>query len=189
MRNGKNISFFLMSVGCLMIFTGCVSSFVIGLNEDKEIVNARMVDVSSTFEEFSTEVSLYEEQRDLLYEKTLSNLFYESMFQTDKEVKAKLAEYEELVNKIDKNRRQLDYLCSEVYYPDGNINSKCMNYKSIYEQVNNYFVTDINFYNKAINEYNTYANSLGEAYQLSQYPIKRDFIDFNKDDKFDGKEG
>lgn len=186
--NGKNISLFLMSIGCLMIFSGCVSSFIIGLREDKEIVMARMVDVSNTFEDFSTEVSLYEEQRDLLYSQVLSNLYYENMYLEDKAIKNSLSNYESMVNEIDKKRVNLDVLCNEVYYPDGNINSKCINYRSIFEQVNNYFVADIDFYNKIVDEYNTYASSLENPNKVSKYKILRKYIDFNNDGKFDGRE-
>ena len=188
MINGKNFAFFLMSIGCLLIFSGCVSSFIIELRTDKETVMARMVDVSDTFEDFSTEVSLYEEQRDLLYGQVLSNLYYDTMYFEDVNVKNRLSNYEAIVDQIDKKRVQLDTLCHEVYYPDGSINSKCMNYKSIFEQVNNYFVADISFYNKTVEEYNLYAKSLGSTNLISKYKITRDYIDFNNDKKYDGRE-
>lgn len=184
----NSISFVLIGLSLLMIFSGCVSSFIIGLREDQAQVMARMDDVSNSFEEFSTEVSLFEEQRDTLYEGVLSNFYYETMFQEDTIVKNKLSNYEALVNEIDKKRNSLDKLCSEVYYPDSAINSKCVNYKSIYEQVINYFVTDINYYNKTVNSYNSYAKSLGNPNVVSNYKTKKTFIDYNKDGKYDGRD-
>lgn len=188
MKKGRNIAFLMVGVGFLMIFSGCVSSFVIGLKSDQASVRARMEDVNHTFEEFSTSVSLYEEQRDLLYSQILSSFFYETMYVEDVIVKNRLSNYEAIVDEIDKKRIELDNLCNEVYYPDSSINSKCVNYKSIYEQVINYFVTDINYYNKTVSDYNGYATSLGNPNLVKKYETKKKFIDFNNDKNFDGRE-
>ena len=146
----KNLPFYMIGIAFLMIFTGCVSAFIINLREDQSNVLSRMSDVSNTFEEFSTDVSIYEEQRDLLYTDVLSNLFYDNMFNTDKIVKNKISNYEAIVDEIDKKRIAMDELCKDVYYPDHTANSKCSNYKSIYEQVINYFVHDIEYYNSKL---------------------------------------
>jgi len=171
-----------------MIFSGCVSSFVIGLRNDQENVRSRMEDVSSVFEDFSTEVSIFEEQRDLLYGEVLSSFFYDTVFSEDKIVKTRLSNYEALVDQINKKRINLDKLCDDAYYPDSSINSKCSNYKTIYEQVVNCFVTDINFYNKSMDDYNKYATSLGNPNLVSSYKTSKKFIDFNGDKVFDGRE-
>ncbi len=188
MTKKRNLAFILMGIGSVMIFSGFVSSFIIGLNKDRAIVRARMVDVNNVFEEFSTQVSIYEEQRDLLYETTLSNFYYDKMFQEDSKVKNKVSNYEAIVDAITKKTKQLDTLCDEVYYPDSTVNSKCINYKSIYEQVNNYFVTDINYYNKNIDKYNTYISGQGGANVIKKYETKKKYIDYNKDKKYDGRE-
>ncbi len=188
MTKKRNLAFILMGVGSLMIFSGFVSSFIIGLNEDREIVRARMIDVNNTFEEFSTQVSIYEEQRDLLYEKTLSSFYYDKMFQEDSTVKNRVSNYEAIVDAITKKTKQLDTLCDEVYYPDSSVNSKCINYKSIYEQVNNYFVTDVTYYNKNIDKYNTYIKSNGGNNVIKRYETDKKFVDYNKDKKYDGRE-
>ena len=184
----RNLAFILMGIGSVMIFSGFVSSFIIGLNKDRAIVRARMVDVNNVFEEFSTQVSIYEEQRDLLYETTLGNFYYDKMFQQDSTVKNRVSNYEAIVDAITKKTKQLDSLCDEVYYPDSKVNSKCINYKSIYEQVNNYFVTDIEYYNKNIDKYNTYIKGQGGANVIKKYETKKKYIDYNKDKKYDGRE-
>ena len=79
-------------------------------------------------------------------------------------------------------------MCDDVYYPESSINNKCINYKSIYEQVVNYFVTDINIYNKNIVNYNNYQASLGSGLLLKSYDTNKKFIDYNKDGSYDGKE-
>ena len=184
----KNLPFYMIGIAFLMIFTGCVSAFIINLREDQSNVLSRMSDVSNTFEEFSTDVSIYEEQRDLLYTDVLSNLFYDNMFNTDKIVKNKISNYEAIVDEIDKKRIAMDELCKDVYYPDHTANSKCSNYKSIYEQVINYFDHDIEYYNSNINHQNDYSIKNGLNVSLKKYESKKKYIDYNGDGKFDGKE-
>lgn len=188
MEKIRSVALVLIGVSLVMIFSGCVSSFVIGLRNDQENVRARMEDVSAVFEDFSAEVSIFEEQRDLLYGEVLSTFFYETVYSEDKLVKTRLSNYEALVDLINKKRISLDKLCDDAYYPDSSINSKCSNYKTIYEQVVNCFVTDINFYNKSMTDYNKYATSLGNSNLVSSYKTSKKFIDFNGDKVFDGRE-
>ena len=75
-----------------------------------------------------------------------------------------------------------------MYYPDGVINSKCNNYKAIYEQVVNYYVTDIKNYNNNIKKYNEYQKSINSNLILNIYKTDKDYIDYNEDKIFDGKE-
>lgn len=184
----RKFAYSLLGIGCLMIFSGCVSSFILGLRADQMSVLNRMNMVSDEFEEFSTTVTVFEEQRDLLYKEVLDKLYYDSMYSNDNSVKNKLSNYEAIVNEIDKKTGMLDNLCNEVYYPDSRVNSKCNNYRSIYEQVVNCFVTDINQYNAKVDEYNKSIKLTNGSNVISKYKTNRDFIDYNDDGRFDGKE-
>lgn len=183
----RNFPIYLLCFGLVLIFSGAVSIFILNLRADQATVLKRMGTVCDDFEEFSTYVSIFEEERDSLYSEVLSNLYYDNMFVTDEPVKERLEKYENLVKEVDKKRESLDNLCSDVYYPDSSVNSKCNNYKSIYEQVVNYFVTDINFYNKSVEDYNAYIKTLNGA-TIKKYETKFKFIDYNGDGKKDGSE-
>ena len=152
----RRFAYVLMTFSFILIVSGSVSSFLLGLKADKDSTYKRMDTVSDSFETFSTNVSAFEDMRDELYNSVLSN--------------------------------KLDKLCEDVYYPESSINNKCINYKSIYEQVVNYFVTDINIYNKNIVNYNNYQASLGSGLLLKSYDTNKKFIDYNKDGSYDGKE-
>lgn len=186
--NNKKIAYFLMTLSFVMIISGGVSSFVINLKADKEETYNRMNDVSNTFEVFSTNTSIFENYRDELYNTVLSNVYYDSLFLEDTNIKNKLSNYENLVDQLKKNTLILNKLCDDIYYPKSDINNKCHNYKSIYEQVVNYFVSDINVYNKNVVKYNEYQRNNGSSYSIEKYNTKKSFIDYNKDNKFDGKE-
>lgn len=184
----RKVAYFLMTLSFVMIIAGGMASFVINLKADREITYRLMDDVVDTFENFSANTSVFESFRDDLYTEVLNNLYYESMANVDANVKNKLSNYENLVDQLEKNTHKLDNLCDDVYYPDSDVNNKCYNYKSIYEQVVNYFVSDIKVYNDNVLKYNKYQEGLKSNLKLDLYKTEKKYIDYNGDKKFDGKE-
>ncbi len=186
--NYKKLSYILLAISFVMIIGGGVSSFLIGLRADQELTNKRMLVVNDQFEEFSTNTSLFENARDTLYVEVLSNLFFDTMQQNDQTVKTRLSNFENMVDEITKQAKELDKLCDNVYYPDSSVNNKCNNYKVIYEQVVNYFLSDIAVYNENIKKFNDYQKSLNSNITLKEYSTNKKYIDYNNDKEFAGKE-
>ena len=184
----KTIGNVLLVVSLVLFVAGGVSTFLIGLKADKDLTYRMMDDVSTEFESFSTFTTLFEEERDKLYVNVLSNASYDSMYANDATIKIQLSTYEGLVDELSRKVVVLDRLCDDVYYPDGQVNNKCGNYKSIYEQVVNYFIGDINAYNKNVDEYNQYQLSVGSTLAINKYETIKTYIDYNNDKQFDGKE-
>lgn len=182
--SSKKIAYILMSISFFLIVSGSVSQFLIGLRLDHSLTNQRMLIVSDQFEEFSTNISIFEEEREKLYEEVLSNLYLETMEQTDLQVKNRISAYENIINGIEIQTKKLAKLCNDAYYPNSDINNKCSNYKIIYEQAINYFVNDINLYNKTIAEFNKTAGTN----LLNKYKTTKKYIDYNKDGNYEGKE-
>ena len=171
-----------------MLISGGVSTFILGLKADRTETLNRMVEVNDIFEIFSTNTTIFENSRDELYNEYLTNLFYDNMFESDGIIKTKLSDYESLVDELEKNATELKILCDDVYYPDGNVNNKCFNYKSIYEQVVNYFISDINVYNNNVKSYNDYQSANNLTYFVKEYKTKKKYIDYNNDNVYDGME-
>lgn len=171
----------------MMIISGTVSSFVVSLKADKEKTQARMVVVKDSFEEFNASVTAFELTRDTLYTESLGNLFYDTLARNDTLVKEKLSNYESIVDDVIKHVRAMDGLCTDVYYPDSDINSKCSNYKLIYEQVANYFMEDVKLYNTTIKTYNAQQVATGSGLALVEYKTKKQYVDYNKDKVFEGR--
>ncbi len=184
----KRVAYVLLLISIIMIVSGGVSSFLSGIRKDREATYNRMADVSDSFEEFSTEVSLFEDYRDSLYEKYLANLTYDNMKKNDIVIKKELTAFEEMVDSINNKTKTLETLCDDVYYPDSSINNKCSNYKNIYEQVNNYYVLDIKTYNDNIKKYNEYQKSKKSNLSLKKFTTKKDYIDYNEDGRIEGKD-
>lgn len=185
MRKLANV-FLVLSI--VFIISGGVSTFILGLKADRTETLNRMVEVNDVFEIFSANTTAFENLRDELYNDVLGNLYYDNMYENDGIIKAKLSNYESLVDELGKNAKTLKNLCEDVYYPDGNVNNKCFNYKSIYEQVVNYFLSDVAVYNGNVKLYNDYQTANNLTYAVKEYKTKKEYIDYNNDGVFDGKE-
>ena len=81
----------------------------------------------------------------------------------------------------------MNSLCEDVYYNDLSVNNQCGNYKNIYEQVNNYFVSDIKLYNDNVSKYNDYQKSIYSSLIINNYDTNKNYIDYNGDKKYEGK--
>ena len=130
--DSKKIAYILMTFSFVLIVSGSVSSFLIGLKNDRNETYKRMDDVSNSYEVFSTNVSVFENVRDELYNNILGNVYYDTMYTNDLVIKNKLSNYENLVDELEKNTNNLNKLCDDAYYPESKINNICLNYKSIY---------------------------------------------------------
>lgn len=184
---GKRVAFVCLMLSLVLLISGGVTSFLVSLKEDRELTLKRMVVVNDEFEDFSNSTTSFESYRDELYNNVLGSLYYDSLGRDDANIKNVLSNYEAMVDSLEKKAKSLDNLCKNVYYPDSSVNSKCNNYKSIFEQVNNFFVGDIALYNKNIDSYNTFQLSNGSTAQLKYYTTEKEYIDYDNNGIYDGK--
>ena len=103
-------------------------------------------------------------------------------------LKERICNYECIVDSIDKQVKTMNGLCKDVYYPDSSVNSKCQDYKLVYEQVVYYFVSDVGVYNNTVKTFNEQQAAVGSTVQLVNYETKKEYVDINNDGAFDGKE-
>lgn len=187
-KRNRKIAYIMILISIFMITAGGISSLIIGLKEDRKQTFMRMDEVNLEYEDYSTMVSIFEEERDTMYEKVFNNITYDNMYTNSKYFTNKISNYEAMVDEIYKNVNKLDDLCNDVYYPDSSVNSICNNYKVIYEQVNNYFVLDIKSFNKNIDKYNEYIKGVDPNLTIEKYKTDKKYIDFDEDGEFIAKD-
>ena len=186
--NLRKFAYSMMTLSFIFIMAGSVYTFILGLKQDQNEVAYRFSEVQSVFENFSTNTSIFEDYRENLFNGILSNTYYDAFYKQDSVIKKNLSNYEDIVNNIEKNVIELKSLCDDVYYNDASVNTQCNNYKTIYEQVVNYFVGDIKLYNDNVLKYNDYQKSIQSSLVISYYVTNKNFIDYNGDNKYEGKE-
>ena len=157
--NIRKIAYGLLALSLVLIMSGGFSSFLIGLRKDKENTMNLMKVVDDEFETFSANTSVFESFREDLYAEVLEGAVCNQLILNDAAVKNKLSNYENLVDELSKNVKR---------------------------QVNNYYVTDINNYNKNVKQCNSSAS--GDILLLKEFKNNKKYIDFNGDKKYDGKE-
>ena len=186
--NLRKFAYNIMTLSFIFIMAGSVYTFILGLKQDQNEVAYRFSEVQSVFENFSTNTSFFEDYRENLFNGILSNTYYDAFYKQDSVIKKNLSNYEDIVNNIEKNVIELKSLCDDVYYNDASVNTQCNNYKTIYEQVVNYFVGDIKLYNDNVLKYNNYQKSIQSSLVISNYVTNKNFIDYNGDNKYEAKE-
>ena len=182
MEKNKKLIYILFGIGIFMLFSGCFSNYINGLRSDHEKVNQKMKIVDTDYNELTNNVNTFTETRDNLYSKYLERVDYTTFYRDNNIINSTISNYETIVDEIDEKVKSLDNLCKNTYFTSNDTNEKCSNYKLLYEQVNNYFVSDINKYNNIVYDYN-----MNNVKNVTVYTISRKYIDYNNDKSFDGK--
>ena len=180
----RKFAYVMLTLSFVSIISGSLSIFFTSLKDDREKTLKRIEKVGDEFEVFSANTSMFENYRDELYAQILESTVCEDLVFNDDMVKNKLSNYENLVDELKKGATKMDKLCDDAYYPDSATNKKCLNYKDIYEQVVNYFVGDVEIYNKNVDTCNSV---IPDENKLASYNTSKEYIDYNKDGKFEGK--
>lgn len=184
----KKLSILLFVFGFLFIFSGVGVGFISDLKKDREATLERMEDVKVQYRSFSDSIDVFNDLRNSLYLNVFENVYIDTMASNDVAVKEMLFNYESSVNGVTTAVLELSNLCGDIYFFDDNINEKCSGFSNVYEQVVNAFVSDVELYNNNILQYNEYQKESEEATLLESYVTEKEYIDYNNDKKFDGKE-
>lgn len=179
-------------IGVILVFillVGGIVFFLFSFKKDREDTLKRMEDVKVEYKSFSDCVDEFNDRRNELYLNEFDNIYFDTMGERDNEVRVKLTQYEQSVDKITEAVSSLSKLCGNIYFTDKSVNNKCSSFGSVYEQIYNAFVYDINFYNENILKYNEYQSEMENPNLLKEFKSDKKFIDYNGDKKFEGKEG
>ncbi|HIR49496.1 MAG TPA: hypothetical protein IAB35_05905 [Candidatus Faecimonas gallistercoris] len=179
----------LFTLGFIFIVFGLITNFTVGFKQDKKEVEKRMKIVNSTYEIFKKKVQKFNTTRDDLYNNVFSQLYFETLNQTITNCLQELQNYETQLDKVENSAKKLQKNCENIYFPSADVNTKCKTYATSYEEIVNYFINDIKQVNDNIEEYNNYnqENKTGIA-PIQKYNTTKDYIDFNQDKEYAGKE-
>lgn len=188
MKNRNRTIKILIISGSLMFTTGFVSSLVVNVKKDQEETKQRTVDVADVYKTFSNSVDNFNDIRNDLYLTYFDNLYYDTLSEIDAKAQEALTNYEAIVDEVSKSANNLKNMCGDTYFVDTSTNNKCSSYGSVYEQIINAFVSDVNLYNETVDSYNEYQKELNSGFSLNRYKTDKKFIDYNNDKKYEGKE-
>lgn len=184
----KTIIIVLSIVGSLLLLGLLGTHFVNSLKKDREAMRKRIVEVKEVYSVYSGHVDAFNEIRNNLYSTVLDNVYYDTLASTDKSLKEVFANYEKEVDGVASVVSKLANYCEGVYYTDKSITTKCESYASVYEQIVNAFISDVDLYNSIIDTYNEGIEEGNTEGKLEHYKTSKKYIDYNGDKKYEGKE-
>lgn len=184
----KKIAIIILIIGVLSLGFGAWV-LIKNIQEDQkkqEELRTSIVNEYATFkgkmETFSTErTNIYESLNGINY-LTDINTKYASLISDFQKYEGTLKEIDDSSNILKKN-------CNNKSFNDKDVNNKLEAFIINYEQAFNYFIQDVAKLNERIKEYNDWVTTQGTGKQLEEYvPQYKDYVDVNKDGKFNGVE-
>ena len=178
----------LAVLGFLLLLGGGVTLLATNIKKDQEATVKRIADIKEVYKKYSDSVDKYNEVRNNIYTKVYTKIYYDTMKDNEKSMKAELKKYEDVVDEVASIIDELDGLCGDINFTDTTTSVKCESYASVYEQMVNSFLDDLIIYNDSIDKYNEYQEGVKDAVKLEHYMTEKQYLDYNKDGKYEGKE-
>ncbi len=158
-----------------------IIALIILLNINNTKTTKRDMDVINTnYNQLIDNVTAYNEVREK-YAKEMEDFYLDNFLKKKEEYEELLNQYNVLINKIDKNAKEISSKCNHLY-KDGSINKICNTYGKSYEKLVNLYVGDINGYNTRISEFNSYKSQNIPQFNM----VHLEYIDYDNDGIYEG---
>ncbi len=183
----KKIIITIITILVLALITFGIYKFIINFKKDKELTQEKANEIVNEYNKFNNSVLAFVKERDNIY--TLRENTYLEEFSKNTDGWNKLMNtHKQNLENIEKSSKHLKENCT-ITFADPNVNSKCTIFKSTYEAAHNYYISDIKSYNKTVDEYNEWAENNGKnKLNKIKLTIYKDYIDYDKDGEYFGKE-
>lgn len=178
----------IISISVIVVLLIFITFFIISIRRDKLETKKVMNTIIKKYEVFEKKVLKFNEVRDEVYTTVFADTYYDTLSSSYSDNNKKIKNLEGVIDEVEKSADQLKKYCKNAYYSDSDVNRKCSSFKSLYEEVVNSFVSDIDKYNKLLDDYNNYIKNSGAGEKLDKYSTKKKYIDFDGDKEFIGKE-
>jgi len=179
----KKITICLIIVLIFSIFGSCFFIFYNNYQSDKKKTKNEIEKIKEEYKNFKEEVNIYSTLRSDLYNNVFDVYLNEIEVNYENFIN-KMTSYEDQVLLIDNISLNLNKDCNINYY-DQEVLNKCEAFRLSYEQINNYFVKDVNRFNENISSYNNWSDKKLKSYEMKK---QRGYIDYNNDKIEFGKE-
>ena len=163
--------------------------WVDGLKEDRAETQAKMDEILKAYPNFNEAVDDFSNLRNQFYSYK-EDLYLETLRDNADAWNTFMKTYEDGIKKVENTALVLKKDC-DAEYGDVNVSNKCTMFKANYESAMNYYISDIKLYNQMVDEYSKYNLENGNSYPKvneGTLPIYKDYIDYDKDGEYFGKE-
>lgn len=160
-----------------------------GLKEDRTTTQAKMDKILEAYPTFNQVVNDFSNLRNQFYSYK-EDLYLETLRDNAEAWNTFMSNYADGIQKVEDSAQVLKENC-DLEYGDVKVSTKCTNFKVNYEAAMNYYISDVKLYNQMVSEYEKYNTESGGKYPVvnkAEYKIYEDYIDYDKDGEYFGKE-
>jgi len=171
-----------------LVFGGYM--FVKDFSEDQKQTLKIMDKIKEKYKDFSPLVEKFSESRTNFYTAKEELFFLESINDNRETINTMMTDYYNLVMEVHNSSTYLQENCAREY-SNHSVNNTCNLFKQGYEAVMNYYLTDVEVYNKIVTEYNNWLteNSLThEPLTMQEFSLYKSYIDYDNDESYLGGE-
>lgn len=191
-KNKKGIITVLIILLILVALGLIIYNFYKGYKDDKAKTNELINNINNGYNDFVAGLNDINNKRETVYTNIFKKTYYTDMQNNIDSWNTTIDEYSKTIESLDNKSKYLKDNCLNIKFYHSEINPKCDLFVENYEMVINYYITDIEIYNKNIDSYNTWANENDEdSYKIIDKFVNNsytEYIDFNNDGVFLGKE-
>lgn len=164
-----------------------ITKFINNIKEDSNNYKETTTNVKSDYEQLDDNITNYNNKRTTLNTE-LSSYYQETFDENYEDAIKSIKEYDDIITKIKTNIENIDKNCKNNNFNETEVNNICQTYKDTYEKIVNTYVNDIKKFNEIVNEYNM--NNPEEEEDLERFlaPVEKDYVDYNGDGNYEGKE-
>ena len=192
---------FSFLIGIAFILSGIIFTLTRVYKNNKaqsiEEENIIAAEIKNIYESFKIKTEEFSTKRDLINSDISEYVsYYTGIEKNYNDMIEELKEYENLVIEVEDSAVYLKKHCLNESYSDQDANNKCNAYIINYEKTVNSFISDIEFFNSKIDEYNNWIISENEEldnedkytkverYKATKY---KEYIDINNDGTYLGR--
>lgn len=179
----KRNAILFLTFGLILVVIGSLWMYLSdSFTKDKEVQN-NIQKIKTMYDKFEEKLSVIRGEREIINNDLANNYYEENVNDSYDTWIEKLNIYQDSIKEIEKYKFDLNNLCQNKKFSNTDVKSKCESMLIGYETSINYFVKDIDDFNKFIEIYNS--NNKGKEKILFMTDYK--YIDMNDDGKYLGK--
>ncbi len=179
------------TLGVILIIGGGVFFFYQGYKSDVAKTNEQIKKIKKEYDPFKEAVLAFSTERETIFNEVFSHKYFMDVNTNYEAWIEHFKTYESTIEKVEESAKELINLCKYTYV-DYEAKNKCEAFYILYEQSNNYFVKDIEEFEKFITEYNEWIDTLenGEYQKVEEFKAKKtyQYVDLNHDQIYTGKD-
>ena len=186
----KKIAIIISIILVVALLVAFVFVYVSSFKTDQEETLKLMEEVNEDYPTFNKNMTTFVNKRNEFY-KQKEEIYLEEIGKNTSLWTNFMAEYAKILNDIEDSSARLKKACKNDF-GDITAKSQCNQFRANYEAANNYYITDVKVYNEIVKTYNEWVDSNNSTYQkLSSVDLEiyEDYIDYDEDGEYFGKEG